>query len=384
MMPGAMDDVFLTYTHTHLLREGDDIVVQPGTDRTITTKCFVALATTIFGLDNREKPIVQRGLRRYGVALKALNRALSDSDDCRSFDVLEAVIVMALFELLVGDREDGWIGHARGFEQLLDMRGPESMQALPCLIILERARTAMIFAALVTHNRTLISNPKWKQIPWMLHPERKDALQLLLDIVADCPDIFVLRDQVLTPRKGVPLPISIPSLRDKGLKILHDLENWETLWGSMALSRWDAVPSPSTTPTHSRPDGLRQLAWPTVLRYHSLHDASVSTTFHGALILVLLFIQSLNVDSQEPAETGQLKRMYVSGITICRSVDYHLEKLRDVGSSSILFPMRMAFEIVGKTDKDIGTWLAFQLKVISSGSSGRWAMAEHLLGMRPT
>lgn len=98
-MPTAMDDIFVTYTHKHLLRESEDIVVKPGTDRTITGKCFVALATTMFGLDNRQKPVVQRGLRKYGTALKALNNALGDPKGSRSFDVLEAVIVMALLEV---------------------------------------------------------------------------------------------------------------------------------------------------------------------------------------------------------------------------------------------------------------------------------------------
>ncbi|KAJ0374630.1 hypothetical protein COL26b_007097 [Colletotrichum chrysophilum] len=60
----------------------------------------------MFGLDNRQKPVVQRGLRKYGTALKALNNALGDPKGSRSFDVLEAVIVMALFEWAI-EKTDG-------------------------------------------------------------------------------------------------------------------------------------------------------------------------------------------------------------------------------------------------------------------------------------
>ncbi|GKT45955.1 uncharacterized protein ColSpa_06136 [Colletotrichum spaethianum] len=94
-----MDDIFISYALTYLLRESEGIVVKPGTDRTLTNECFVALSTTIFGIDNMEKRVLQRGLQRYGVALKALNQALSDPRECRSFDVLEAIIIMALFEV---------------------------------------------------------------------------------------------------------------------------------------------------------------------------------------------------------------------------------------------------------------------------------------------
>ncbi|KAH9231667.1 hypothetical protein K456DRAFT_1870658 [Colletotrichum gloeosporioides 23] len=383
LMPTAMDDIFVTCTHKHLLRESEDIVVKPGTDRTITGKCFVALATTMFGLDNRQKPVVQRGLRKYGTALKALNNALGDPKGSRSFDVLEAVIVMALFELLVGDREDGWIGHARGFEQLLKVRGPESMQELPCVIILERARSSIIFAALVTHTGTILSRPEWKEIPWLQHPERKDPLQLLIDIVADCPEIFVKRDEMLVGQMGAPDLPSLISLRSQARSVLQDLEAWENCRASTALSRWTEVASPKTTPTHADQHGASKPIWATVLEYHSLYDASISTTFNGALILVMMFIQGLNLLLQDLEQSGLLiKRMYSSAITICRSVDFHLERLRDVSSSSILFPMRMAYEVVGKTDKDIGAWLAYQLKIISSGPSGRWAMADHLLEMK--
>ncbi|OHE98652.1 hypothetical protein CORC01_06103 [Colletotrichum orchidophilum] len=100
LMPGSMDDVYVSYALTYLLRENEEIVVKPGTSRALTNECFVALSTTIFGIDKEQPQVLQHGLHRYGTALQALNRALSDSKESQSFDVLEAVIVMAVFEPL--------------------------------------------------------------------------------------------------------------------------------------------------------------------------------------------------------------------------------------------------------------------------------------------
>lgn len=94
-----MDDVYASYAISYLLHESEDVVVSPDANRTLTNKCFVALSTTIFGIDKKEPDVLQHGLYRYGTALKALNRALSDPQESRSFDVLEAIIVMAVFEV---------------------------------------------------------------------------------------------------------------------------------------------------------------------------------------------------------------------------------------------------------------------------------------------
>jgi hypothetical protein len=98
------------------------------------------------------------------------------------------------YQFLVSDDENGWVRHARGLERLFEMRGPETMASLPCLMILEKTRPSLIFAGLVLHKRTIMSKVEWKRDPWCMHPERVDSLKLLFDILADCPLLSVLRD----------------------------------------------------------------------------------------------------------------------------------------------------------------------------------------------
>ena len=84
---------------SQLLTGVEAILVDPGFDRTIAAECFLALSTTYFGIKHHEKAVTTRGLSRYGAALQTLHEALADENASRSFDVLEAVMIMAVIEV---------------------------------------------------------------------------------------------------------------------------------------------------------------------------------------------------------------------------------------------------------------------------------------------
>ena len=95
------DDVFVQYTQSRLLGGLDTtaIVISSRSDRSLVQKAFLALATTFFGLDHREKNLISQGFRRYGNALRSVHQALGDQSRYRSLDLLESISVMALFEV---------------------------------------------------------------------------------------------------------------------------------------------------------------------------------------------------------------------------------------------------------------------------------------------
>jgi hypothetical protein len=95
------DDNFVNYTLANLLRSIDhmDQIAIPGVDRMLADQCFLALATSYFGNEHHEKSLIERGFRRYGRALKRLNEALCVESKSKTYDVLESVSVMALFEV---------------------------------------------------------------------------------------------------------------------------------------------------------------------------------------------------------------------------------------------------------------------------------------------
>ena len=284
------------------------------------------------------------------------------------------------FKFLIGDKDSGWVQHSRGLEELLRLKGPESMKSLGSLIILESSRSSMIFAAIFSGRRTILSRAEWKVIPWTEHPERGDAMKLLIDILADCPELFVLRNETTAQLHGTGrYSTSLQLFKSKAFKVLEDLKLWRDSNPNL-LDQWIDAPTPADSPFCVRSDGQRSLFWNTILNYKSVHLANLTSLYYSIFILVSQLIQGLaNGDEYQGLE----EEVYSAGIIVCRSIDYHLDSVR-VGADSlfIFFPMRMAFDAVGKSHAEVGTWLRNKLESIRSQSSGRWATAKYLLDLR--
>jgi hypothetical protein len=93
------DDKYQAFTQVHLLTGVEAVSVDPGIDRVITGKCFLALSTTYFGIKHHEKAAITQGLSRYSSALQTVHEALTDEGASRSFDLLEAVMIMEVIEV---------------------------------------------------------------------------------------------------------------------------------------------------------------------------------------------------------------------------------------------------------------------------------------------
>ena len=155
----------------------------------------MALATTYFGIKRRERAVAQYGFKRYSEALKNVHTALSkigfatisrSTRGCHDHGahrgkshMSQLVLLLIVAWFLISDLENGWIHHASGLEILLDLRGPKAMVSLPCLKILERTRPAIIFAAVVLHKSTVMSDIECKIEPWQTYPERIDSMKIL-------------------------------------------------------------------------------------------------------------------------------------------------------------------------------------------------------------
>lgn len=96
------NDIFITFTLSQLLRPiGGDAAAAPGTSGGLAEECFIALSTTYFGIAHMERDILRQGMYRYGRSLNTLNQMLGDQGASRTLDVLEAIMIMAVFEVTV-------------------------------------------------------------------------------------------------------------------------------------------------------------------------------------------------------------------------------------------------------------------------------------------
>lgn len=264
----------------------------------------------------------------------------------------------------------------------MELRGPESFAQLPELFAHESSRPIIILAGFVLKKRTILGRPEWKHIPWSMHPTRKTAEQCLMDIFAGTPDLLVDKytiDQSVDPTVK---PAVHGNLANKVKSLLVQLEQWEQIWN---LPSHYEIPSPATTPQTTDSDERPRPIWPTVFQFESLLRANTLALFSAIFILLARLYRDLMLAAHEPY-TDQVQmehRIYSAGISICRSVDYHIGTMRQgAGMFYLMFPIRMAYAAVG-SNPAVGDWIRNLLHQIASGPSGRWSAAKYLLDMPP-
>ncbi|KAH8697589.1 hypothetical protein BGW36DRAFT_295630 [Talaromyces proteolyticus] len=391
-LPICTDDIFVEYTRSRLLQgqEVDDPVVLPSTvDRPLVQKSFLALSTTFFGLEHKEKELVSQGFRRYGVALEYLRQAVGDPSRYTSFDLIESIMVMSLFEFLISENENGWISHALGLEKIMALRGPESFKKYPEIIMLQNSRMCIILASILLRRRTILSQPEWKSIPWSLEPQAKSGMQFLVDILADFPELFVEKEDIVSNNSFDYRVMKWGHLRSKVDHVLHQLADWEQDWNMKNPGCCRQVPAPPTTPTVINALGLSIPAWETIIEYESLYHANTVIVYNATLIMAQRLAQTIAFSGElhHPSALNAAElsdRNLAAGLIICRSIEYHLESMRKgAGSFFLLFPLRMAHDAIGNSNSIIGAWLQDVLQEIQDGKSGRWATAKYLLDLQP-
>lgn len=254
------------------------------------------------------------------------------------------------------------------------------MARLPYLKILERTRAAMVFAAIILRKPTLMSEPEWQVKPWWLHPERIDSLKLLFDILTAYPELCVKYDDIAASDSS-----------ERWHDVLHDanvmlqnLEQWESVWASEASHIAHAVPATGDTPSVYDQGGSPTPAWSTTLQYKSLYHANVLTIFHASLVLILRFIISVEARmGNSYHDATRQRRITTAGYQICRGIRYHQEKQwGEQGHLNVLFPLRLAYEAVGRTNPEVGLWIQAVLHDNASGRKGIWKSAASLLQIR--
>jgi len=370
----------MAYTNSRLFHGVWSAVVPDEEGQPLTNTCLVALSTTFFGLEHRDNLTIKDGLSVYTTALRTLNQSLSDPFQSRTLDTLQSVIVMTLFELLSSDQEHGWLSHSRGLEKLFALHGAEAVTKLPFLVLFEKSRSNMIFSALLSRERTVFSTSEWKYVPWRFFPGRIDSMKTLQDVLADCTDLFYIRGTMQREISMTDIRMA-EKFNEQACNIITELESWKDAWASSPAYIHTEVPVSDT----SRSGVTRQRAippWSSILRYKSFYHANVIVLYHGIKILVHMAVQETRAAMGLGMDENTGDIIHEAGLTICRSVDYHLDAIwGSAGSLIILFPLRMALKAVGNSDLGINAWLRETLASIASGSAGRWNYAQHILGV---
>ena len=74
------------------------------------------------------------------------------------------------------------------------------------------------------------------------------------------------------------------------------------------------------------------------------------------------------------------QQIYGAGLFVCCSVNYHLNQIwTEMGAFNLLFPLRMAYEAIGREHDAVGAWLQKVLEDVLAGRRGLWKSAKAVL-----
>ncbi|KAH8690857.1 hypothetical protein BGW36DRAFT_305965, partial [Talaromyces proteolyticus] len=377
----SQDDMFVNYTRANLLHniESNSIWV-PEIDRKLGDASLLALATIFFGTEHRDSALIQRGLQKYSFTIEELNAALRDSTHCYSSDLFDAILTMALLEFHISERDRGWLNHACGLERLIELRGPETFMSLLDLMLFEQTRSLVLFAALTLRKPTILSRSEWKTIPWTLYPDRKTYMQMLLDILADCPELLAAKTELESDPFG-----SLNSEKRQELAImtqgvLERLDTFEEAWISAnSTCVWEVSP-PGLTPPIPSSEGEQIPLWSTVLHYQSLDHANVAMMGCAVRILVLIIYRDLPWSMSTTTAEQISTQLFKAIITVCRSLDYQFQEINKGASShSMFYPIKVALIATIYDYPTIGNWLKGILDHLSDGFAAKWSVATRNL-----
>lgn len=216
-------------------------------------------------------------------------------------------------------------------------------------------------------------------------------MQRLVDHLADCPGLFVEKDRIIAEASiTTDHSNDLTRLFGKVTDLLDSLQQWNDQWELENPDYCFEMPAPASTPLIPiTSDGnTRVQAWSTVLEFKTLYHANTIIMYHGTIILLLNLAQSITAMSAfstlSTYSPVDFDKLHLSGIDICRSVEYHLQSMRQgAGSFFILYPLRMAYAALGCKEPSIGLWIQDVLQQIQDGKSGRWATAKYLLDLQP-
>ncbi|KAK7728190.1 hypothetical protein SLS57_002660 [Botryosphaeria dothidea] len=194
-------------------------------------QALLAMSLGIVGQRHGDTWMTQQGFATHGRALREMSRAVESPERSRRDELLAAARLMALFEIIFGANDQdkfaqarSWSSHVKGELLLLQARGPQAHTTGAAHHLFVDGRLNSIIAAIRARKRTVLSNPEWKEIPWLAIPKTpKDAL---LDIMVEIPTVTETLDRIET----LQTPEEKYQLANKVLQMCWTLDMQLTEW----------------------------------------------------------------------------------------------------------------------------------------------------------
>ncbi|TKA83917.1 hypothetical protein B0A55_00229 [Friedmanniomyces simplex] len=307
-----------------------------------------ALSLAQVGSTNNDRRILQEACQAYTRALGSLHQALSPQEARSDDQVLAAVMVLKVCEFyteLASPHGIGWGDHIRGVQNLIAVRGPDSLQSDLALDLFAHARHAALCHALIARKAPYFAQPSWRAFGQRVLV--KDQSSIIQNIAVQLPGLLEQYDG-LDPRHEDHVH-RIDSIITEGAGIEQELRTWRS-----DLDHSTGGPQCETCPVAHFPSFAALCSdrtFNTAHMFSSFTAAYLHCTYWLCLYFLRTTVRALYIAratavdgwSPGPAQVVLEEEILAYIVNLCQCIPYFCEPASAAaGCIEIFLPLRTA------------------------------------------
>lgn len=162
-----------------------------------------ALSMVQVGSFYKDQSLIRGSIKAYSASLNGLIRTLSNSassgnDSVTDDYVLATVNILATCEFYdeISQMGTGWSHHIDGSRQLLEARGPDSVQSYLSLMLFSNMKHGGLSHAYLTRKGTFLGRKEWRAVAKRVPFYEKDRSSKFYDLALQVPALLERQDQL--------------------------------------------------------------------------------------------------------------------------------------------------------------------------------------------
>ncbi|KXT18152.1 hypothetical protein AC579_7703 [Pseudocercospora musae] len=162
-----------------------------------------ALSMVQVGSFYKDQTLIRGSIKAYSASLNGLIRSLSTSassgnDSVTDDYVLATVNILATCEFYdeISQMGTGWSHHIDGSRQLLEARGPDSVQSYLSLMLFSNMKHGALCHGYLTRKGTFLGRKEWRAVAERVPFYEKDSSSKFYDLALQVPALLEREDQL--------------------------------------------------------------------------------------------------------------------------------------------------------------------------------------------
>lgn len=323
---------------------------QPALQQSLDSLCLVQIGSLY-----QDQALVKQAVRQYSNALNSLARSIAKGQFLHDDDVLAAVTVLATCELYeeISKTGEGWGKHVQGANQLVALRGPESIKSDLALLLYSNMRHGAMIHALIARKAPFMATPEWREVAFRVPKAVQDSSTTFYDLAIQIPGLLERHDA---------LDFDAPDAMERLDAVLADstdledeLRDWYAAWQALgSLTSSSPTPYYSLRPIEEFPlffSLCHDRAFPEAFMFPDFLVAYLHSLYWMSMHFLRTNTQSLHKRRHRldhdwyPSEGSVVREDELLGYTLnlCRCIPFFVEPISSsTGSIGIFLPIRCA------------------------------------------